>query len=290
MELSRKAKLISILQSITVEPVLFLYMYVTFTGFVTAQALVYDKACYTNYNTTVCDNLKNKTFKEQEDSVQKMTSHWLMYMNLAMGIPSLFIVGLILGPWGDKVGRKIPVICPLIGQILTGISYTLNAYYFHASIVYMLIGNVLNGLFGGYIAALMANYSYIAHVSSLETKTVRIGILEGMIFLSGTIGTALSGIMLDKTSYVFVFILITGVSFVALIYTLLRVENIKPDRTEVSEESGGCCQRLFLGSIKDVLRCVYDKRHSKEFPILAVLMFIVFLIMLNTVGMYKVLG
>ena len=286
MKVTTRRKVVLLAQSITVEPVLFLYMYVTFTSFISVQALVYDKVCIRNFNATVCDNLKNETFKEQEDRIQKITSHWLMYMNLAMGIPSLFVVGLFLGPWGDRVGRKIPVIFPLIGQILAGISNTLNAHYINAPLAYILIGNFLNGLFGGYIAALMANYSYIAHVSTFQTKTVKIGILEAMIFLSGTIGTAVSGVMLDGTSYVFVFVLITGVTFLALIYTVVRVENIKPEGNQLYEESPGYCYGLILGSVKDVIYCVYNKRRSKEFSILAVLMFVMFLVMLNTVGMY----
>lgn len=272
------------LKSITVEPVMFLYMFGNFTQFITLQALVYDKVCLLNFNETICNNLNNKTFKMEEDLVQKTTSHWLLYTNLAMGIPSLFSVVLFIGPWGDRAGRKMPIVVSLIGAIFATGSAVLNALYMSAPLSYLLIGAILNGLCGGYIAALMSMYTYIAQVSTAENKTVKIGILEAMIFLSGTLGTAISGVMLDRTSYVFVFSLLTGTMVVAVIYTLLWVDNILPEVTEDKNTEGNWCSSV-MGTVKDVFLCVYHKWNDKNFLNLALMIAIIFLLMLATVGM-----
>nr|KAG5688536.1 hypothetical protein BaRGS_031320 [Batillaria attramentaria] len=50
-----------------------------------------------------------------------------------------------------------------------------------------------NGLCGGIIACLMAVFSYITHIASPESKTMRIGIVESMIFMAGTLGVFISG-------------------------------------------------------------------------------------------------
>lgn len=273
------------LKSVTVEPVMFLYMFCIFLQFITFQALVYDKVCKEKFNDTICNHLENETFKAEENEVQKTTSTWLLYNNLAMGLPSLVTVVLFLGPWGDMVGRKIPVVSPLIGAILVGLGNIINSCIMDAPLQYLLIGNFLNGLFGGYIAALMSMYSYIAAVSSPKYRTFKIGVLEAMIFLSGTVGTATSGVMLDRTSYTFVFSLITALMVLSLVYTLVWIDNVKPGNE--NEDRGRevlSCVSLMIVSIKDVCLCVYEKRKNKHFLHLALMVVIIFCLMLVTVG------
>ncbi|KAH3844693.1 proton-coupled folate transporter-like [Dreissena polymorpha] len=271
------------LKSVTVEPVMFIYMFNVFLQVITFQALVYDKVCQKEFNTTVCQNLDNKSFASEEDIVQKNTSTWLLYSNITMGIPALLTVLLLLGPWGDRVGRKVPVILPIIGAILSNVSNLVNSVYMSAPLGYLLIGNFCSGIFGGYIGALMSMYTYVAHISSPEYRTIKIGILEAMIFLSGTLGTATSGVMLDRTSYVFVFSLMTGLLIVLLVYTCLWVDNIKPENDSQSEGPANGCG-LLLGVLKDVVMCVYNGRHNKNFLNLVLLTLTLFLLMLVMVG------
>lgn len=272
------------MKTITVEPVMFLYMFANFTMFLTLQAFIYDKVCYLNFNETVCSNLNNKTFKKEEDFVQKTTSHWVLYANLSMGVPALLSVIMFVGPWGDRVGRKIPIMLSLFGSVMSTISAILNSIFMSAPLPYILIGSLLNGTCGGYLAALMSMYAYIAHVSTTANKTVKIGILEAMIFLSATLGTAVSGVMLDHTSYVFVFSLLCGVVTLALVYTLLWVDNVKPETEESSDSSRTWCNDMILSPVKDVAFCVYGKRQDRNFLNLALLMTVMFVLMLVTVG------
>lgn len=279
----RIGKLSFDLKSVTVEPVMFLYMFGVFMQFITLQALIYDKVCLLNFNETVCSNLNNLTFKAEEDLVQKTTSKWLLYTNLAMGIPSLFSVVLFIGPWGDKAGRKMPIVICLVGAVFATGSAAVNAAYMLAPLPYLLIGGFLNGLCGGYIAALMSMYTYIAQVSTKENKTVKMGLLEAMVFLSGTLGTATSGVMLDNTSYVFVFSLLTGTMVLAVIYTLLWVDNIVPEVDEDKTTPESWCSTV-IRTVKDVFLCVYHKWNDKNFLNLTLMMLIMFSLMLVIVG------
>ena len=273
------------LKSITVEPIMFLYMYMTYTQFLTFQALIYQKVCLDNYNESICDILnKNKTLKTEEDFVQKHTSTWLLYNNLAFAIPSVFTVFLFLGPWGDLVGRKIPLIFPIVGALLYSACNILNSVFIRAHLGYLLIGNFVNGCSGGFIGMLMACHSYITHITAPENRIVRIGILQGMSFLSSTFGTAVSGIMLDRTSFVFVFSVLAVILVVTLLYTLVWVDNIVPEAPEKGTK--GWCKSLVLDSIKDVCICVYNKRTSKNFMNVVLLLLMTLLVMITIVGMY----
>jgi len=51
----------------------------------------------------------------EEDVVSKGGSLWLFYQTICFTIPST-IVTLLLGLYGDRKGRKIPMILPCIGQ------------------------------------------------------------------------------------------------------------------------------------------------------------------------------
>lgn len=276
------------LKSITVEPVMFLYMYMIFIQFLTFQALVYQKICLDNYNGSICENLdKNDTLKTQENFVQKQTSLWILYSNVAFAVPSVFAVFLFIGPWGDRVGRKIPLIFPIVGALFYSVCNLINSVYMKAHLGYLLIGNVINGISGGYVALLMAVHSYVAHISLPEERIVRIGILQGMSFLSSTLGTATSGIMLDRTGYVFVFGTLAVVMAITLLYILIWVDNIVPEEQE--QGRSGWFQTLFLKSMKDVCLCVYDKRSSKHFWSIALLLVITLLAMITIVGMLSFL-
>ena len=263
-------------------------MFTTFLSMVTFQALIYYKVCREQYNSTVCSNLDNKTYKTEEDVVQKDTSTWLLYSSLAMGLPSLFTVALFLGPWGDRINRKIPVICPLIGSLLCSICNLMNSIYMEAPLGYLLIGQFINGLLGGFIAALMSMYSYIAHVSTPANRTIKIGILEGMIFLSGTVGTAVSGIILDMTSYVFVFSFLAGIMLIVLIYTFVWLDSIPADEdVDSNKQNRNRCISLFVDSLKDMFTCVYQSRRNENFLILTLSIIIIFILMVVNVGTYK---
>ena len=265
---------------------MFLYMYLTYTQFLTFQALIYLKICLNNYNSSLCDILnKNETLKAEDDYVQKHTSTWILYSNLAFALPSVFSVILFLGPWGDRVGRKIPLLFPLIGALLNSVSNVVNSVYIHAPLGYLLIGSFLNGCMGGFIGTLMACHSYITHIVEPENRIVRIGILQGMTFLSSTIGTATSGIMLDRTSFVFVFSVLIVIMCITLIYTLVWVDNIVPEEQELGT-SRGWFQTLVVDSVKNVCLCVYENRTSKHFWNLIMLLLITFFAMITIVGKF----
>ena len=274
------------LKTITVEPVMFLYMYLVFTQFLTFQALIYHKICINNYNTSICEVLnKNKSLKTEDDFVQKQTSTWILYSNLAFAIPSIFSVMLFLGPWGDLVGRKIPLLLPVVGSLLNNICNMINAIYIHAPLGYLLIGSFINGLMGGFIGILMACHSYITHIAEPENRIVRIGILQAMTFLSSTIGTATSGVMLDRTGFVFVFSALIVIMCITLVYIVVWVDNIVPEDQELVARKGWF-QSFVLDSVKNVGLCVYQNRTSKHFWNLLLVILIIFFIMITIVGRY----
>ncbi|XP_067681637.1 lysosomal proton-coupled steroid conjugate and bile acid symporter SLC46A3-like [Haliotis asinina] len=273
------------LNHITVEPVLFLYMIGSFLAIPTFQAFVYNKVCLDKYNETFCSSLRNKTFQEdhktEEDYVQSETSYWILKKNIVERVPACLIVVFILGSWGDKVGRKLPVIIPSVGATLSYVVYTILSIYPSSKVEYLMIAAAVNGLSGSFTALLMAGYSYVTHIADPSNKTARVGIVEAVIFLAGTVGVFISGVMLDNTSFTFVFAFMAGCSFLGLAYAVIRLENLTATTTRPESES--VCTYWLLGSVKESARCVMKKRQEKRTLCIFLLLIIFNIYVIGTV-------
>ncbi|XP_031554603.1 solute carrier family 46 member 3-like [Actinia tenebrosa] len=209
-------KISNIFRNITVEPVLFLYMFCTFMSFPLLQQLAYRKICQEKLNETSCENLT----KTQRDGVQEDTSNWMVYQSVALGVPSI-AASLVYGSWSDSVGRKFIMILPPIGNALMNINYLLNVHFFQVNVNYLLIGIVISGFFGGYATVLSSVFSYIADVSDKSSRTLRISILESMVFLGASGGEMVAGVLLDSSGFMAAFGLALAINVCIILYVSL---------------------------------------------------------------------
>ena len=73
------------------------------------------------YNQSLCEDLVaakiSPNFTEAEHAVSQDTSKWLFYQTVLFSLPSA-VVTLLMGIYGDRYGRRVPLIMPLFGQAL----------------------------------------------------------------------------------------------------------------------------------------------------------------------------
>ena len=268
-----------VLRLVTVEPIVFLYMWSSFQQFPTNQALIYTKVCTLKYdNVTICDNLYSKKYKTEDDYVQSEASKWIMYNNIASTVPSVLSVTFFLGPFGDVGNRKIPLIIPIIGCILFNAGNLINAFFKYAPMWCLLFGNLVNGFTGGYIAVMMAAYSYIGHISTMENRTLRVAIVEAMIFFAGTLGVFVSGTILDNTSFYFVYSFIITLLLLALVYCVFRLDSLRTHDTNTP-----FCRRFLATSIA-MLNCVRRGRANRGKTYIALFILVLVILQLCTTG------
>ncbi|XP_059160286.1 lysosomal proton-coupled steroid conjugate and bile acid symporter SLC46A3-like [Physella acuta] len=275
------------LANITVEPVIFLYMFTNFLYFPTLQFLILHKVCLSEFSNEFCEAMEqNETFKHHHlkelHNISAETSFWILKTNIAVTVPSFFVVILFLGSLGDKIGRKVPVILPCLGAFVAYLSALLNARFMSASLGYILIGPVINGLTGGYIACLMSVFSYVGHISTPTSKITRVGIVQSMVYLSGTVGIFVSGIMIEQLGYVWTFFCACLIILLAVIYSVAWLENVGPSSSEASQGEG-CCKMMFNFVIQS-FHCVLQRRERKVFPALLLLIVAIDVLMLCTSG------
>lgn len=240
---SLRDKINYIRENITVEPVLITSVVPGVLARLATQNLNLDKACRVNlqYGDTVCNALIAKEgtkYQSQELIVQELIASMEAWKNIILtAIPSLLI--LFIGAWSDRTGkRKICILLPIVGDLLTCLSNILNAYYFYELPVQitMFFEAFFPAITGGWITTYMGTFSYISEISSEETRTFRVGIANLCLSAGGPIGTALSGILLKHIGYYGVFSLSSLLFCFSICHGLFYLkdpERPKPDKKEV---------------------------------------------------------
>ncbi|RUS72840.1 hypothetical protein EGW08_019405 [Elysia chlorotica] len=201
-------------QLVTVEPLVFFYMFGVFLQFTAFLSMTYDKTCLMLYNSTFCIDMDNRSFQEEhkteQDNIQSEASYWLIVTNVAMTVPAILSVFFFMGPWGDKVDRKLPLLFPCVGAFFYSLSNIVNAQFMSWPIPILMPGLILNGLCGGYATMLMAAYSYITHISKESNRMVRVGVVGAVIYMAATASVFISGLLVQLIGHVNVFVLVSG--------------------------------------------------------------------------------
>ena len=240
----RKAKVV------TVEPVLFLYMFGTYMSFSMieqyylkrfgVQKLHNTSFPFPNGSESFCINssqLDKYGGNGTSDDVQASASHLLLYGQVPNQLLSI-ITALMFGPLSDRYGRRPLMVVIGIGVTLNGLM-TLGIVHYNLNIYLFIATNVITGFTGGFASVLTLCFAYIADVSSLKWRTLRIGIVEAMIFGGGALGEGISGLWLNELNCFFepIFWLYTAVNALIIVYVILflpepltrreRLENAK---------------------------------------------------------------
>ena len=172
---------------VTVEPVIFLFMFASFL-----RVPLYEQYYYVSYGSQILENTSfpfpNGSFCLNSSDVDeyagngsyKRVETWcnnlVVYGEIASHIPSI-IVTILLGPISDRFGRKPILFLAALGSVLEGISVIL-ILHFKWSPYYFVGAYFLGGMFGSFTGVLASSFSYITDVSSEKWRGFRIGIVE----------------------------------------------------------------------------------------------------------------
>lgn len=261
-------KLSRLRRTLTVEPMILMFSFGC-TGIMPAlAALAFRKVCLTRFNGSleICDHLSNETYADEENEVQAETAMWLFRINLCYEIPSL-VSCFFYGSVSDNVSRKLALLLPAIGQLLSCTSHLIQAIYMDLPLIGMLIGPCISGSCGGWISSNLAAFSYLGDVTSERKRTFRISIGEGMINFGVCAALLIYGVLLDKTSIVFCLAFTLGVFAAIVLYVLIWIKE-SPSSTQGVERtscSQHTCRRLCtFKNLKDSVGCIFKKRDNNH--------------------------
>lgn len=238
----------------TVEPVLFLFMFASFLSYPVFQQLLESMVCEQtpNCSSATQHHLNSSTHSrcyvpsDTEQVVQSKTSHWILYINLASGLPSI-VVAPIYGSLSDQLGRRFFMALPAIGSIINT-AVILVAVYLQPAfpIPYLLLGAFVSGLYGSFSVMNFAVYSYASDISGHSKRTVQISVLESMTYLSATLSFIVGGLWLVFENFAPPFWSVMGCQCVVLLYIVLFLpESLQPSHPfEAHALTLSACRRL----------------------------------------------
>ena len=253
-----------------VEPILCAYFFNIGMDMFTSKQLIFRKICINRFNDTYCDMIShslNSNFKKDVNFVHNETAEWDLYLNIARTLPAVFVT-IFLGAWSDKVGRKVVIILPVLGDFFGFFFFLMSALYLELSLNYLLIGCLISGCFGNFTTMLQASCAYVADVSSVGERTIRIAFLEFMNHLGRTIGPAIAGILIQTYGFKTVYIFVLAVTIFQMTYWIFLKESRQFDLCTTDNKFK---ELVKFQRIKDCLNVLFAKRkenHRKMFYLL----------------------
>lgn len=245
----------------TVEPCLFLYQLCTYLSSLTVQNMHLEKACRVNLNLgdDICDRLwdRNTTgLEEQMKQVHSLVAEVVAWkFPLQTAVPAVLVI--FVGAWSDKRRkRKICILFPITGEIITNSGLLLATYYFYELSLFetALIEALPAAFTGGYIIMFMGMYSFLTDRTSIANRTFRFGVVAMCVNLGNPLGTALSGTLLRVLGYYGMFSLILSLHLLSFVYGLFRLEDVCAN--EVKESNSNCSENSFKKTLCEVFQLV----------------------------------
>ena len=187
---------------VTVEPVIFLFMFGNYLMLFTSQQYFFwrygEEALARNGSTADWRNacITADDLGDLVTGVQKSSSHLLSYVYVPGQVMSLF-TSLVLGSLSDTLGRKFIFYSVGTGVTVQGIlSFVL--VWFSLDMHLFVISGVVSGMFGGFASILAAGFAFAADVSSPgKSRSVRLSLIEAMIFVAGLVSEGGAGKVLE---------------------------------------------------------------------------------------------
>ena len=195
--------------------------------------------------------------------------------------PGFIIAKFILIYFFSSNGRKLVLVLPFIGNILSFIIYIINYHWFNEISSNHLLWGSIAGITGGYICLNIGLYGYVSDVTNSENRTMRLSILNGVFSAGYVIGISLGG---KLYKYYQSFYLNFGLSilcgFLGMIYAVIFVkESIKKDDHETKHGF------FDFRNVMESLKTAFKSRpgYARAHIIILIVNFAIFMFCLNTV-------
>lgn len=165
-----------------------------------------------------------------------------LYSELALNIPSLFMSG-IFAQLSDQRGRRIAMICPLLGNFVYYAACCYVSYSQSPSYLAIIVGSSLvQGVLGASGAFNMAVFSYVADLTAVQTEQRGgyFSLLEAATFLAKMVAPTCSGLWAEHAGFTGPLLFSGAVVLAGALWVALCVPESNPpqDATNKADDSG----------------------------------------------------
>lgn len=283
--------LLTILKSITVEPVLFFYMMVIFLETNALQELISFKSCIELVNPVNISDCSNKNQSNFTNAIIQEKASWVGYNSVVLFLFT-FISSFYAASWSDKIGRKFTMLIPPLGTTLAALTNCILSMHIHSHMGYIFISSSISGLTFGTVGIIAASFGFITDISSESSRTKRLVVLEAMIYVGGTFGIYIAGEIVKYKNYgskingfslIFFYEICVAVLIVFYIIVIIPNQN---DESAVPPQIS--FKNLFkLDHVKASIKAVIRTREAGKRKIVLLLSLALFFIYFGLVGKLK---
>lgn len=268
-----------VLRLITVEPSMVLYMMAFMTTNIVEQAFFVHKSCTVNhqFNTTICDNINHENYSDYNKIVQETVSDFHLYNSLCGHIGPV-IIAMFMGAWSDKRGRKLPLLLGLLGKLYYSIMIIVNDSQKTWPLEFVAYTATLpSTITGADVAIFAAAFSYISDITTKESRTTRVTILEVCYLATMPAGIALGKFLFSNVtnrSYSIMFAINSTMLALSVIYTFFALKWRTNEKQRPLSEADNVFTDFFdLDHVKETFRTVFKKRPMKRRTFFLLLIF-----------------
>ncbi|XP_052746888.1 proton-coupled folate transporter [Bicyclus anynana] len=225
-------------KKITVEPVMFFYMMAFMITSVIEQTFYVFRTCTVNhgYSADICYNISK--YSDINKEVQVTVSLFHQWNGIAGHVVPL-LLAFFLGSYSDKRGRKVLLCGGLLGKLFFSLMITLNTVKQWPVEYVIYTATFPSALTGADLSIFAGCFAYIADVTTLESRTLRVGILDVVYLSTMPTGVAIGNLLYTKVvnrSFTAMFAINSCLMIIATVYSFLFLNwQTRPEQKSLRE-------------------------------------------------------
>ncbi|XP_050409734.1 solute carrier family 46 member 3-like [Patella vulgata] len=207
----------------------------------TIRPYIIQAVCRNRYrdNVTICYDASIQS-RAQEEDIQSTASNYLIYYRILVNVPAI-ILGLVWGAWSDRHGRKLPMMIPSLGSVLTVLLYVGSLQSVDWNLVLILCGSAVQGIFGKSSVITTAVNSYVSDITDKDDRTGSLSRLLAMNYFGLFVGSLLSGALQDYTDLQTTLTVVCFLHAFSVLTTIGFINNADPT-TSTERRYGSLCR------------------------------------------------
>ncbi|KAF5299927.1 hypothetical protein FQR65_LT09322 [Abscondita terminalis] len=251
-EMTMKERFSYIGEIITIEPLLCCYLMASVLCGPALTNLEFEKSCKANenFNDTVCKAILTGSYKEENftlenDIVQQNIVKMHSWQNPMQSVMPIILV-LFLGSYSDRHKIRKPfLLLPIIGEFFAVAGCILCVIFMRELPLEFqgFVQTIVPSFLGGPTMIIMASFAYIADVSTLEMRTLRVGVVQIVLNIWTPIVQSFSGVLFAEIGYIGILIFAAVIYVIGLVYGIFW---IKEPKQPVDVEDKKSLIKIFL--------------------------------------------
>lgn len=255
--MNMRERLFYIKEVITIEPLICCVVMAKVVCGPAKSNLHFEKACKVNagFNDTVCDAIVSGTYREKDFTEENnVVQSYLTFLQswevpISSVVPVLLVI--VVGSYSDRHKVRKPfLLMPIFGDTIAIVGTILNVIYMRQWPLeaQAVADRIIPSLFGSEKLIIMISYAYIADISSVEMRTIRMAVIPILLNIIIPVVQALSGILFREVGYMPVLLLSLFLFVISFLYGIFMIK--EPKQPEKKNDN----------SLKDI----FNKKNATE--------------------------